>query len=149
MTAPLAPIHVDEYLPHPPAAVWRALTEPPLIADWLMDNNFEPVVGHDYIMRGTPVPAVGFSGLVASRVLDLRDGRLLRISWRDAEAGNDLQSTVTWTLAPEGTGTRLDLVHEGFDPAEPSHAVAHRIMAGGWQGHLLTRLKETLGRIAA
>jgi uncharacterized protein YndB with AHSA1/START domain len=83
------------------------------------------------------------------QVLDVRDGHLLRISWRDAEAGNDLQSTVTWTLAPEGTGTRLDLVHEGFDPAEPSHAVAHRIMAGGWQGHLLTRLKETLGRTAA
>ena len=102
MSLTLTAIELDEFLPHPPAKVWRALTEPALIAAWLMENDFEPVIGHRYTMRGTPVPAVGFSGLVASEVLEIDPERLLRISWRDAEAGNNLNSTVTWTLVPEG-----------------------------------------------
>ena len=97
-------------------------------------------------MRGTPVPAAGFSGLVASEVLEIDPERLLRISWRDANASNNLSSTVTWTLVPEGSGTRLFLVHEGFDPEEPSHVVAHRIMGGGWRGQILPRLSETLAQ---
>lgn len=147
MSAVLTAIELDEFLPHPPAKVWRALTEPALIAAWLMENDFEPVVGHRYTMRGIPVPAVGFSGVVTSEVLEIDPGRLLRISWRDANAGNDLNSTVTWTLVPEGTGTRLFLVHEGFDPDEPSHVIAHRIMGGGWRGQILKKLTESLALI--
>ncbi|MEQ4518180.1 SRPBCC domain-containing protein [Pseudarthrobacter sp. B907] len=147
MPLTLTAIKLDEFLPHPPAMVWRALTEPALIATWLMENNFEPVVGHRYTMRGTPVPAVGFSGLVASEVLEIVPERLLRISWRDANAGNNLSSTVTWTLVQEGTGTRLFLTHEGFDPEEPSHVVAHRIMGGGWRGQILKKLTEMLTRL--
>ena len=147
MSLTLTAIELDEFLPHPPAMVWRALTEPALIAAWLMENDFEPVIGHRYTMRGTPVPAVGFSGLVASEVLEIDPERLLRISWRDAEAGNDLNSTVTWTLVPEGAGTRLFLIHEGFDPEEPSHVIAHRIMGGGWRGQILKKLTETLAQI--
>lgn len=146
MSSTLTAIELNEFLPHSPAKAWRALTEPALIATWLMENDFEPVVGHRYTMRGTPAPAVGFSGLVASEVLEIDPGRLLRISWRDANAGNDLDSTVTWTLVPEGTGTRLFLVHEGFDPAEQSHVVAHRIMGGGWRGQTLKKLAETLAQ---
>lgn len=147
MSATLTAIELDEFLPYPPAKVWRALTEPALIAAWLMENDFQPVVGHRYTMRGIPVPAVGFSGVVASEVLEIEPGRLLRISWRDANAGNDLNSTVTWTIVPEGTGTRLFLVHEGFDPDEPSHVIAHRIMGGGWRGQILRKLTESLALI--
>lgn len=92
---------------------------------------------------------MGFSGLVASEVLEIDPERLLRISWRDAKAGNDLDSRVTWTLVPEGAGTRLFLIHEGFDPEEPSHVVAHRIMGGGWRGQKLKKLIETLARTGA
>ncbi len=110
-----------------------------------MANDLSPVVGHRYTMRGTPVPAVGFSGLVASEVLEIDPERLLRISWRDGNAGNDLNSTVTWRLVPEAGGTRLILVHEGFDLEEPSHVVAHRIMgAGCWRGRILEKLIEML-----
>jgi hypothetical protein len=49
-------------------------------------------------------------------------------------------------LVPEGTGTRLFLIHERFDPEEPSHVVAHRIMGGGWRGRILEKLIETLAR---
>jgi uncharacterized protein YndB with AHSA1/START domain len=147
MPVTLTAIELDEFLPHPPSKVWRALTERELIAQWLMDNDFEPVVGHRYTMRGMPVPAAGFSGLVASEVLEIEPKRLLRISWRDANAGNNLSSTVTWTLVPEGTGTRLFLAHEGFDPQEPSHVIAHRIMGGGWRGQILPRLTQTLAQV--
>ncbi|MGO4492322.1 SRPBCC domain-containing protein [Arthrobacter sp. 2YAF22_2] len=54
MSQPLTAIELDEFLPHPPAKVWRALTEPDLIATWLMENDFKPVAGHRYTMRGTP-----------------------------------------------------------------------------------------------
>ncbi len=143
MSPTLTAIELDELLPQPPARVWRALTEPEQIAAWLMENDFEPVVGHRYTMRGTPVPAVGFSGLVANQVLDINPERLLRISWRDANAGNGLNSTVTWSLAPEGGGTRLCLVHEGFDPQEPSHVTSHRIMSGGWR-RMMDKLSAAL-----
>lgn len=144
MNEQLTTIEVQEFLPHPPARVWQALTEPGLIARWLMENDFQAVVGHQYQMRGIPVPAVGFSGLVASEVLEVDAGKRLRISWRDANSGNTLNSTVTWSISPEGTGTRLSLVHDGFDPNEPTHVASHRIMSAGWQNHVLPRLLQTL-----
>jgi uncharacterized protein YndB with AHSA1/START domain len=60
----LAAVRVDEYLAHPPEKVWRALTEPDLIARWLMPCDFRLEVGHCYTMRATPIPATGFSGTV-------------------------------------------------------------------------------------
>ncbi|WP_035741551.1 SRPBCC family protein [Arthrobacter sp. MA-N2] len=144
MSEQLETIEVEEFLPHPPGKVWRALTEPGLLASWLMENDFQAMVGHQFQMRGIPVPAVGFSGLVASEVLDLDAGRRLRISWRDANSGNSLTSTVTWTITPEDAGTRLFLVHEGFNPDDPTHVASHRIMSGGWRHHVLPRLAQTL-----
>jgi hypothetical protein len=50
-------------------------------------------------------------------------------------------------LVPEGAGTRLLLIHEAFEPEEPSHVVAHRIMGGGWRGQILNKPTETLARL--
>lgn len=109
-----------------------------------MENDFEPIVGHQFSMRGIPVPAVGFTGLVASEVLAVEEGRLLSISWRDAGEGNALSSTVTWRLEAEGTGTRLFLTHDGFDPSDPTQVIAHRIMSGGWSSQVAPRLRGVL-----
>ncbi|MEW1821153.1 SRPBCC domain-containing protein [Arthrobacter sp. NPDC080031] len=144
MSERLTTIEVEEFLPYSPAKVWQALTDPTLIARWLMENDFQAIVGHQFQMRGIPVPAVGFSGLVASEVLDVETEKLLRISWRDADSGNSLNSTVTWSVTAEDTGTRLFLVHDGFDPNEPTHVASHRIMSGGWRNHVLPRLGQTL-----
>jgi uncharacterized protein YndB with AHSA1/START domain len=144
MTDALTAIEVDRFLPHPPSVVWRALTTPELLARWLMPNDFRPVVGHRFRMQGVPVPAVGFSGKVSSEVLEVQQERLLRISWSDAEEGNALASTVTFTLVPEGTGTRLLLRHAGFDPADPSQVTAHRIMSGGWASRIVPALEALL-----
>ena len=104
-------IRTDSFFPHPPEKVWRALTDPELLASWLMPNDFEPRVGHQFTFRTDPVPAHGFDGIVRCEVLELVPARRLRISW----AGGGLDTTVTWDLVPEGRGTRLLLSHEGFD----------------------------------
>jgi len=137
-------ILVDEFFPHPVEKVWRALTTPELMARWLMPGDFQPRVGHRFTMRAEPIPAVGFSGLVACEVLELSPPRLLRISWRDAEGGNPLDTTVTWRLEPEGRGTRLFLEHAGFDDDDPLQQLSARIMGGGWRTHVMRRLAALL-----
>jgi uncharacterized protein YndB with AHSA1/START domain len=137
----LTSIHVDEFLPHPAARVWRALTDPELIAKWLMQNDFKPVVGHRFSFTTDPVPQTEFDGVVHCEVLEIEPERLLRISWR---GGPTLSTTVTWTLEPEGTGTRLFLAHEGFDPDSAFEQVARRAMGGGWPGIVARSLTRCL-----
>jgi uncharacterized protein YndB with AHSA1/START domain len=130
-------IHVDEFLPHPPAKVWRALTDSALIARWLMPNDFQLRIGHTFTFHGSAMPQAGFGGTGHSEVLDFAVERMLKIAWN---AGPDdrsgLRSTVTFTLEPEGTGTRLFLAHEGFDPDDPYQVAGRRFMGGGWPGVL-------------
>lgn len=127
-------IYLDEFLPHPPEKVWRALTEPELIARWLMPNDFKLEIGHTFTFRGYPIPAAGFGGTGCSEVLGFVPQKMLRIAWRAAPGDpSGLDSTVTFTLEPEGRGTRLFLAHEGFDSGDPYQAAAHRLMGGGWR----------------
>ena len=135
-------IRTDSFFPHPPEKVWRALTDPELLASWLMPNDFEPRVGHRFTFRTDPVPAHGFDGIVRCEVLELVPARRLRVSW----AGGGLDTTVTWDLVPEGRGTRLLLSHEGFDSGVPRQHATLRILGGGWAGHLARRLGQTLDR---
>ncbi|WP_243711249.1 SRPBCC domain-containing protein [Actinomadura sp. KC216] len=135
-----AAIEVDEFLPHPPAKVWRALTDPDLLARWLMPNDFRPVVGHRFTFATRPIPNVDFDGTIECQVLDLDAERLMRISW----GGGTLDTTVTWRLVPEGRGTRLFIRHEGFDLDDPVHAYAFRGMGSGWRTNVLRALQELL-----
>ena len=123
-------IRLDQYLAHPPAKVWRALTEPGLVARWLMPNDFRPEVGHRFTFTGTPVKQVGFDGIVYCQVLEIEPEKLLKLSWSDHKTAD---FTVTWRLLPEGRGTRLFLDHEGFDPDDERHQLSRRIMDGGWR----------------
>ena len=141
----LTTIRVDQFYPHPPAKVWRALTTPELMAQWLMPNDFQPVPGHRFRFTAAPIDATNFSGSIACEVLEIRPLERLRITWRDADAANPLDSTVTFHLHPEGHGTRLILEHEGFDPDDPGQQMARRIMSGGWRSHVLGRLGDLLG----
>ncbi|MFB4320303.1 TIGR03086 family metal-binding protein [Actinomadura sp. 21ATH] len=137
-------ISVGRFLAHPPAKVWRALTEPELLARWLMPGDFRLEVGHRYLMNTRPVPATGFSGKVLAEVLAFEAERMLQVSWKDAERGGT-DWTLTWTLRPEGRGTRLFLLHEGFDPGNPLHQRSRGIMGGGWRGHVMRALERVLG----
>ncbi len=103
-------------LAYPPEQVWRALTEPALLAAWLLPNDFRPEVGHRF--RFQPDTRIG-GGPVACEVLDLEPRRRLRLSWRstdderDAE-GNRLDSVITFDLRRIAGGTRLRIAHTGF-----------------------------------
>jgi uncharacterized protein YndB with AHSA1/START domain len=137
-------IRVDEFLAHPPARVWRALTDPVLLAKWLMPNDFRPEVGHRFTFLTDPRPNVGFDGVVHCEVLVVEPERLLRIGWR----GGTLDTTVTWTLASEGRGTRLFLEHDGFDPDDPAQQSTRRILDGGWRSNVIAALRAALAGLS-
>ncbi|GAA0373132.1 SRPBCC domain-containing protein [Microbispora corallina] len=144
-------LRVDQFLAHPPARVWRALTEPDLLAQWLMPGDFRLEVGHRYTMHTTPRPGTGFSGVVQAEVLAFEPQRMLRLSWQDGDPANPSGSdwTITWTLEPEGRGTRLFLLHEGFDPDNELQRRAHSIMGEGWRAMTSRSLVAVLDRLAA
>jgi uncharacterized protein YndB with AHSA1/START domain len=133
-------ITVDEFLPHPPSRVWRALTDPERLARWLMPNDFAPVVGRTFTFRTKPVPGQGFDGVIHCEVLEIKTQELLVYRWRSAP----LDTTVTWRLVPEGRGTRLFLEHAGFDPDDPVQQRTLRILDGGWRSHVFRSLSDEL-----
>lgn len=143
----LTRIEIDQYFPHPPAKLWRALTTPELMSQWLMPNDFEPVVGHRFTFQSRPVAQTEFSGKIACQVLDLDPQKLLRISWADAEKPDGMNTTVTWTLEPEGRGTRLFLEHAGFAPDETTQQLARKFMGGGWRSQVLRSFGELLDKL--
>ncbi|WP_219471810.1 SRPBCC family protein [Nonomuraea rhizosphaerae] len=137
-------IRLDQFLAHPPAKVWRALTEPELVARWLMPNDFQAVVGHRFTFTTKPVESTGFEGVVHCQVLELEPEKLLRISWSD---GRNADWTVTWRLEGEGRGTRLFLDHEGFDPDDAMQQMARRIMGGGWRSRHFAAIAGVLATL--
>jgi uncharacterized protein YndB with AHSA1/START domain len=131
-------IEVDRFLPYPPSAVWRVLTDPASLERWLMPNDFLPVIGHRFTFLTEPQP--GFDGVIRCEVLALEEEQLMQISW----VSSGLDTTVTWTLSPEGRGTRLLLVHDGFDESAPEQERIRRMLGGGWSTHLQRRLLAEL-----
>lgn len=140
-------IEVDQYFPHSPTKLWRALTTPELIAQWLMPNDFKPVIGHRFTFHSRPVVQTGFSGRIACEVLDLVPQERLQMSWGHADDPDGMATTVTWTLRPEGRGTRLFLEHAGFNLDDPNQQLARRFMNSGWRSHVLRRLSDLVQRI--
>lgn len=133
-------IVVERQVPHPPEKVWRALTTSHLIADWLMENDFEPVEGHRFTFRAKPVP--GWSGVTNCVVLHVEPPRVLSYSWGDgSESDSGLQTVVTWTLTAKGGGTLVRMEHAGFRPQDEG---GYRGMSGGWP-----RIVERLEAAAA
>ena len=128
-------------LPHPPSKVWRALTEPALLAKWLMPTTLEPVVGKSFTFQTQPMP--GWDGLVNCEVKEVESHKQLRYSWR----GGGVDTVVTWRLSPTANGgTLLRLEQSGFRPAEGQG----RFFEGakmGWQYMAGKRLPEVLGEI--
>lgn len=100
--------------PHPPAAVWRALTTPAAMQAWLMDTDFkEPVVGHRFQFRDKPRKAVGWDGVTDCEVLEVVPERRLVYSFGAAQEGYPV-TKVEWDLEPVAGGTRVRFRHSGF-----------------------------------
>lgn len=102
-------IAFDFDLPHAPAKVWRALTDPALLSEWLL-----PVVGlrldpgAEFAFNAPPQP--GWDGVVQCRMVDVEAPRKISWTW----VVGDLDTMVTFTLTPTEGGTHLALVQSGF-----------------------------------
>ena len=103
---------VERDFSHPPEKIWRALTQPHLIAEWLMKNDFSATVGHRFNLHGE------WGGVLDCEVLDVEPNTALSYTWNLAhdDPAYALQSVVTFTLTPTGTGTRLRMEQAGFRP---------------------------------
>ena len=147
-------ITIDYDLARAPEKVWRALTEPALLAAWLMENDIVPVVGHRFTFRAPPVPASasasGWDGVVHCEVLGVEPHRRISYSWRSAPDEKEdhplrLDTVVTWTLSPTDTGgTQLRLEHTGF---LPTNAFAAKGAQWGWSSKFLPRLADTIATV--
>ena len=131
MSTPAA-IEVEHVYRHPPAAVWRALTDPELLARWWAPGNVRPVVGRRFELD------MGPWGVQPCEVLEVEEERLLRYRF----AVGSLDAVITWRLEPEDGGTRLSLTQEGFDLASPLGRTALQGMKPGWP-----KVLEKLGRV--
>jgi uncharacterized protein YndB with AHSA1/START domain len=118
-TNPTRTVVIDREMPHPPEKVWRALTQGPLIEEWLMKNDFQPVVGHRFTLRAD-------WGSVDCRVLLVEPNKTLSYTW----AAYGLETFVTWTLTPTSTGTHLHMEQSGFRSEEDA---AYKGATYGWQ----------------
>ena len=129
-------IHLDQYYNQPPAAVWRALTTPELLARWWAAGDVRPVVGHKFELD------MGNWGKQPCEVLEVEPERLFKYRFTS-------DWTLTWRLEPEGNGTRLTLLHEGFDPNKPKDRFALENMSKGWP-EVLARLGAAVaGQLAS
>ena len=103
---------VEREMPHPPEKLWRALTQPHLIEEWLMKNDFKPAVGHRFNLRGE------WGGVLDCEVLTIEPQKTLAYTWNFSheDAAFDLKSVVTFTLTPTTRGTHLRVEQRGFRP---------------------------------
>ena len=123
---------VEREIAFPPEKLWRALTQPHLIEEWLMKNDFTPVVGHSFNLRGD-------WGAVDCKVLTVEPNKTLSYTW-DAMG---LESVVTWTLTPTSTGTHLRMEQAGFRKDQEQ---AYQGARYGWK-QFFANLEKMLARI--
>ena len=124
-------VTIEREIGYPPERIWRALTQPHLIREWLMPNDFAPEVDHPFTLRGD-------WGSVECKVLEVEPNRSLSYTW-DAMG---LESVVTWTLMPTAGGTLLRMDQEGFRPDQEQ---AYQGAKFGWR-NFLAKLEEVLTR---
>ena len=130
---------VERELPHPPEKLWRALTQPHLIEEWLMKNDFSPVVGHRFNLRGE------WGGVLDCEVLEVEPNKMLSYTWNfaHADAAYNLRSVVVFTLTPTGAGTRLRMEQSGF---RPDQRQAFGGANAGWQ-QFFAKLDQVLAGV--
>ena len=123
---------VERDISFPPEKIWRALTQPHLIEEWLMKNDFKPVVDHRFNLSAD-------WGSVDCQVLEVEPNRTLSYTW----AAMGLESVVTWTLTATHAGTRLRMEQSGFQPDQPRY---YQGAKAGWP-RFLANLEQLLARM--
>jgi uncharacterized protein YndB with AHSA1/START domain len=115
MTTATRSVVIEKELPHPPEKIWRALTQGPLIKEWLMENDFQPVVGHGFTLRSTPMP--NWNGIIDCEVLVVEPYTKLSYSWGALGVG----SVVVFTLIATSRGTLVRMEQSGFRPDQEAN----------------------------
>jgi len=115
---------VERELPFPPEKIWRALTKPHLIEEWLMKNDFKPEVDHHFSLRMDPQP--NWNGVIDCEVLVVEPNKKLSYSW----GSMGLASVVAWTLVATSGGTLVRMEQSGFGPDQEAN---YRGANYGWQ----------------
>jgi uncharacterized protein YndB with AHSA1/START domain len=134
----LKTVIVEREIAHPPEKLWSALTQPHLIEEWLMKNDFAPHVGHRFNLRGD------WGGVLDCEVLAVEPLRTLSYTWnfKHDDAAFNLASVVTFTLTPTATGTHLRMEQSGFRPDQrQAFGGAH----AGWK-QFVEKLDQVLAR---
>lgn len=128
-------------LPQPPSKVWRALTDPELLTEWLLPvTGFKPVVGQAFTFQTQPFP--GWDGKVACRIREV--DALKSISYNWVVGDMVLNTIVTFTLTPTAGGTHLTVVQSGFKPDQKQNFGGARY---GWK-MMGQKLIDVLGRLS-
>ena len=129
----------DFDLHHAPEKVWRALTDPVLLAEWLLPViGLELKAGAAFTFKAEPKP--GWDGVVNCQFLEIEAHRKLSWKW----VVGDIDTVVTFTLTPTASGTRLSLVQSGFKPHQKQNRGGARY---GWR-MMGEKLVDLLGRIS-
>jgi uncharacterized protein YndB with AHSA1/START domain len=136
----------EVHLPHPPEDVWTALTTPEAIAEWLMPNDFKPIVGHKFRLQVDGFWR--FSGINECEVLEVDPPRRLVFNWvvvpTDPEAKRHEPMVLTWTLEPVEDGTKLVLEQTGL---ENIHWFYRFSMTMGWGRYMKSLMPKVLANI--
>lgn len=129
---------VEREIAHAPEKLWRALTQPHLIEEWLMKNDFSPVVGHRFNI------SADWGGVLDCEVLAVEPNRTLSYTWNLAhhDPAFNLQSVVTFTLTPTAKGTHLRMEQSGFRSEQRR---AYGGARAGWP-QFLEKLEQLLER---
>ncbi len=122
---------VERDMPHPPEKVWRALTQPHLIDEWLMKTDFKPAVDHRFTLGAE-------WGTVDCQVTAIEPNKSLSYRW-DALG---IETVVTWTLTPTSSGTHLRMEQIGFRPDQQQ---AYQGAKYGWP-KFFANLEQVLAR---
>lgn len=132
-------LRFDALYPFAPEQVWVALTDRTAISEWLMPNDFEPVVGHRFTFTTKPAP--GFDGIVHCKVLEVEPPRRLVYSW----VGGGIDTIVRFTLEREGDATRIVMEQDGFRGLRGF--MISRLLGGGWKRMIHERLRAAASRV--
>jgi len=138
-SATVRTVRVERVFAHPPEKLWRALTQPHLIEDWLMKNDFVPQLGHRFQLRGD------WGGTLDCEVLAIEPHRRLSYTWTFAsdDPAYALESIVTFTLTPSQSGTHLRMEQTGFRPTQKQAFGGAQM---GWKA-FFGKLDATLARL--
>ncbi|WP_259067076.1 SRPBCC family protein [Mucilaginibacter sp. X4EP1] len=126
----------------PPEIVWGYLTQPELMALWLMPTDFQPVLGHEFKFTTKPKPDLELDGTFYCKVLEITPFTKLSYSWKFGPGNGVLHdSTVNWTLTESNNGTQLELIHRGI--GETADLPIFSLLDQGWLSNIQKILKLT------